>query len=170
MLQRIIVTLMLAGLATVAAAETVYKWVDRSGQMHYTDLPPNEPGARILDIYEREQILATANGPAGQQDAGSQDGGASQDGADGVGDAGAGFDPAPGAGDDGAAAAAAAVQRDLDQARSEQCQKAQERYRTYIESRRLFRQTPDGKREYLTDAEISAARIQAKQDVDSYCQ
>ena len=28
---------------------------------------------------------------------------------------------------------------------------------------------PDGKREYLTDAELTAARIQAKKDMDDLC-
>ena len=36
-------------------------------------------------------------------------------------------------------------------------------------SRRLFRETPDGKREYLTDKELSDARARAKQAVDDYC-
>jgi hypothetical protein len=61
------------------------------------------------------------------------------------------------------------VQRDLDAVRSEQCKQAQERYKTYIESRRLFRETPDGKREYLSDAELSQARIEAKKEMDELC-
>ncbi len=70
---------------------------------------------------------------------------------------------------DPTASAAASVQRDVAQIRSEQCQQAQQQYKTYVESRRLYRQTADGKREYLTDAELTAARIQAKQDVDDLC-
>ena len=31
---------MIAGLSTVAVADTVYKWLDTSGQVHYTDRPP----------------------------------------------------------------------------------------------------------------------------------
>ena len=40
MLRSALIIIMLAGLATAAAADTVYKWVDGSGQVHYTDLPP----------------------------------------------------------------------------------------------------------------------------------
>jgi len=151
MLRRTIVTLMLAGLATVAAAETVYKWVDTSGQVHYTDLPPTESGSRILGVYERERIISGEDEPGDQ------------------GDANATYDSGPALEENASNAAATAVQRDLDQARSEQCKQAQERYKTYIESRRLYRETADGKREYLTDAELAAARIEARKAVDEFC-
>lgn len=151
MLRRTLITIMLAGLATVAAAESVYKWVDSSGQMHYTDRPPTESGAKLLGVFEREQMLA----------AGEETGGG--DTQSNTYDAGPALEEAQGN------QAAAAVQRDLDQARSEQCKQAQERYKTYIESRRLYRETADGKREYLTDAELAAARIEARKAVDDLC-
>ena len=44
----------MAGIGAVAAAETVYKWVDGSGQVHYTDLPPRQSDARILGVYQQE--------------------------------------------------------------------------------------------------------------------
>lgn len=151
MLRSTLITLMLAGLATVAAADTVYKWVDTGGQVHYTDLPPDQPGAKLLGVFEREQILS-----------GEEAGG--EDTASNTYDAGPALEEAQGD------QAAATVQRDLDQVRSEQCKQAQERYKTYIESRRLYRETTDGKREYLTDAELAAARIEAKKEVDDLCQ
>ena len=155
MLRRAIVTLMLAGLATVAAADVVYKWVDAAGQVHYSDLPPEEAGARLLGVFDRT-LLPQAAEP--QEDA---------DDADDAGGAEGGSAAADDA--DPTASAAASVQRDVAQIRSRQCQQAQEQYKTYVESRRLYRQTADGKREYLTDAELTAARIQAKQDVDDLC-
>ena len=39
----------------------------------------------------------------------------------------------------------------------------------HADARRLFRETPDGKRGYLTDQELTLARARAKQDVDDYC-
>lgn len=152
MLRRTLITIMLASLATVAAAETVYKWVDASGQVHYTDRPPTESGARLLGVFEREQILAGAEETGGEDTApNTYDAGPALEGAQGD-------------------QAAAAVQRDVDQARSGQCKQAQERYKTYVESRRLYRETADGKREYLTDAELAAARIEARKAVDDLCQ
>src|SRR5688572_10138024 len=51
---RVLAALVMAGIGAVAAAETVYKWVDRSGQVHYTDLPPRQADARILGVYQQE--------------------------------------------------------------------------------------------------------------------
>jgi hypothetical protein len=152
MLRRAIVTLMLAGLATVAAADVVYKWVDTTGQVHYSDLPPEEAGARLLGVFDRTLLPQAAEPQDDADDAGGAEGGS------------AAADDA-----DPTASAAASVQRDVAQIRSRQCQQAQEQYKTYVESRRLYRQTADGKREYLTDDELTAARIQAKQDVDDLC-
>ena len=152
MLRRTLITIMLAGLATVAAAESVYKWVDASGQVHYTDRPPTESGAKLLGVFEREQMMATGEETGGEAAPSNTY------------DAGPALEEAQGD------KAAAAVQRDVDQVRSEQCKQAQERYKTYIESRRLYRETADGKREYLTDAELAAARIEAKKAVDDLCQ
>lgn len=151
MLRSALIILMLAGLATAAAADTVYKWVDSGGQVHYTDLPPDQPGAKLLGVFERDMVLT------GEEEGSAEDAG--QDF----------YESSPPTEEEATADATAAVQRDLDAVRSEQCKQAQERYKTYIESRRLYRETADGKREYLTDAELSAARIQAKKDVDEFC-
>jgi hypothetical protein len=151
MLRSTLITLMLAGIATVAAADTVYKWVDSGGQVHYTDLPPDEPGARLIGVFERDMVI-----PA------EEEGGAGETGPDF-------YESSPPTDEEATADAAAAVQRDLDAVRSDQCKQAQERYKTYIESRRLYRETPDGKREYLSDAELSQARVEAKKEVDEFC-
>ena len=148
MLRRAIVTLMLAGFATIAAADIVYKWVDATGQIHYSDLPPTEAGAKLLGTYQRDLLPEAMD----QTDDG----------------AGTLPDSSP-PGDEPSAADAAAVRRDVAQARAEQCKIAQAQYKTYVESRRLYRQTADGKREYLTDAELTAARLQAKKDMDELC-
>ena len=54
MLARILLTLVLAGLTAVAGAETIYKWMDSSGQIHYTDLPPRQADAKLLGVYDRQ--------------------------------------------------------------------------------------------------------------------
>jgi hypothetical protein len=149
-----LVTLVLAGLATSAAGETVYKWVDARGQIHYSDLPPREPGARVL---------ATINRAVGFAD--------EEDGEDAAG-APPPPPPSPAFQDmdsDGDARAAAAVQRDVAAQRAEMCKQAQERYTQYIQSQRLFRTTPDGQRQYLSEAELTQARVDAKKAVDEYC-
>jgi len=164
MLRKAVVTLMLAGLVTVAGAETVYKWMDSGGQVHYTDRPPVDPGARVLAVYEE----GLASDEEEDADSGATDDGGADFAEPGPGSAG---DASPG--DLGlprpSAETVAAVQQDVEQVRAEQCQKARERYRTYVESQRLYRETPNGGRAYLSDAELAEARVRAKQAVDEYC-
>lgn len=154
--------LLMAGVAAVAAAETVYKWVDGSGQIHYTDVPPRQSDARILGVYQKEA------GTIDEEESGD-DAGEGSDGYDSesppAADSAAPGTPEP----PPSAAAKAASQADTAKAQAQQCQEAKERYQRYIESRRLYRETPDGKREYLTDQELTEARARAKQTVDDYC-
>ena len=155
---RVMCAVLLAGVAAVAGAETVYKWVDTAGQVHYTDLPPRQAGARILGVY--------------QQEAGTIDEGESDDYSD-QGETGEPPDtgsespstPEPPVSQE----AMAAAEADAEKAKVEQCKAAQDRYQRYVDSRRLFRETPDGKRVYLTDKELTEARARAKQAVDDYC-
>ena len=158
-ISRVFAALIMAGIAAVAAAETVYKWVDGAGQVHYTDLPPRQGDAEILGVY--------------QQESGSVD------------DEGAGDDYSEEGDDSGSTPDASTEARAHPSRRfptrrwrpRKRCgkgqgravQEAQERYQRYIESRRLFRETADGKREYLTDKELTDARARAKQAVDDYC-
>ena len=154
--------LLMAGVAAVAGAETVYKWVDGSGQIHYTDIPPRQSDARILGVYQKEA------GTIDEEESGD-DYGEGSDGDD-SGSAPEADSAAPGRPEPPPSAAAkAASQADTAKAQAQQCQEAKERYQRYIESRRLYRETPDGKREYLTDQELTEARARAKQTVDDYC-
>lgn len=155
MLHKILIGLLMAGLAAMVTAETVYKWVDRSGQVHYTDLPPRQADARILGVYQQE---------AGVVEGESEGGDEGDDEPDGATMAQSGT-PEPPVSDD----AMAAAEADAAKAQVEQCKAAQDRYQRYIESRRLFRETPDGKREYLTDQELTEARARARQAVTDYC-
>jgi len=155
MLKRTLLTFMLAAVATVAAGETVYKWVDTRGQVHYTDRPPTEGGARVLSVFERSIGFADEEDDQDRATPPPTESFAAADESD------------PGT---GSAAAAAAVQRDLAAVRRDQCKQAQERYQQYIQSQRLFRQDADGQRVYLSDAELTQARVEARQAVDEYCQ
>ena len=156
MLHKILIGLLMAGLTLVATAETVYKWVDGAGQIHYTDLPPRQSDAKILSV---------SHGPSNISDDESPDGG---DYSDGNGDESATpsgtSTPEPPVSE----ATMAAAQDDAARAKVEQCKQAQDRYQRYIDSRRLFREE-DGKRVYLSAQELTEARGRAKQAVDDYC-
>jgi hypothetical protein len=151
--------ILLAGVAAGATAETVYKWVDSAGQIHYTDLPPRQGDAKILGVYQQEAGIVEE----GDSDDYSQEG--YDSGNAPAPQPGATQTPEPPVSDE----AMAASQADAAKAKVEQCKAAQDRYQRYIDSRRLFRETADGKRVYLTDQELTEARARAKQAVDDYC-
>ena len=155
---RILAALVMAGIGTVAAAETVYKWVDGAGQVHFTDLPPRAGDAKILGIYQQES--------GSVEDSSGDD--YTEDGDEGDDEPEASETPDTGE-PPVSDAARAAAESDTAKARVEQCKSAQDRYQRYLESRRLFRETPDGKREYLTDKELTEAIAHARQAVDDYC-
>ena len=158
MLNKILMVLLMAGLTVVASAETVYKWVDGAGQIHYTDLPPKQTDARILSV---------SHGPSSMSDEEGSDEGdyGDENGDDAAANAASGTStPEPPVSQQ----ALAAAQDDAARAKVEQCKQAQDRYQKYIESRRLFREE-GGKRVYLTDQELTEARARAKQAVDDYC-
>ena len=162
----VVCAVLLAGVTAMAGAETVYKWVDGSGQIHYTDLPPRQADARILGVYQKEAgtIDEEESGEESGDDAGDDSGDESD--SDSSSDQGSGAastsEPPP------SQAAVAAAAADAEKAKVEQCKAAQDRYQRYIDSRRLFREV-EGKRIYLTDAELTAARASAKQAVIDYC-
>lgn len=158
MIRKLVIALALAGLASVAAAATVYKWMDAEGQVHYTDRPPRAGDAKIIAVYEKGSL----------EDEGGGDAAAT------AGDESPPADETASAAQDEEQAAASqaqvnAVNADVAKARAENCKKATERYNSYVTSQRLFRTGPDGQRQYLTDAELSLARVSAKKDMDLFC-
>jgi hypothetical protein len=52
---------------------------------------------------------------------------------------------------------------------AKRCADARRRYEVAMNSSRLYEQQPDGERRYLTSEEIDAARINAKQTMDTFC-
>lgn len=159
-IQKVLLASLLAGLAAVAGAETVYKWIDSSGQVHFTDLPPRQGDAKILGVYQQESGMS--------DDDGSDSGGYSEEGDSSTQrspQSGEATTPEPPVSEE----AMASAEADAAKAKVEQCKASQDRYQRYLDSRRLFRETADGKREYLTDQQLTEARARAKQAVDDYC-
>lgn len=158
MLHKILVGFLMAGVTLVATAETVYKWIDGAGQVHYTDLPPKQADAKILSVSHG---LSSMSEEEGLDNGGYGD----ENGDDAAAAAASGTStPEPPV----SQAALAAAQDDAARVKVEQCKAAQDRYQRYIESRRLFREE-GGKRVYLSDQELTEARARAKQAVDDYC-
>jgi len=158
MWQKFTVALLMAGLTVVASADNYYKWSDDHGQIHYSDLPPSQPGAKILGIFNKESSVIDEETGDDQGDNADNDNGPTV--------LPSGNDTSEPPVDN---EAMAAVQKDVSNAKAKQCKEAQDRYQRYVESRRLFRETKDGKREYLTDQQLAEARVHAKQAVDESC-
>lgn len=156
MMRRFGLALALCSLAaTTAVAGTVYKWADRQGQIHYTDRPPRGDAKLLAVIHE-------ATGAADDQ----TDSGTSPDESGNAADSGATDDA--GADEGVSAAMKKSVEDDVAKTRTEQCTKAKERYQTYVNSVRVYREK-DGKREYLNQKELEQARLQAAKNVETYC-
>lgn len=62
-----------------------------------------------------------------------------------------------------------AVQKDMAQARTEECKKARDAYQQSLTARRIYRTNKDGEREYLSDTEADQLRMNAKLNMDQSC-
>ena len=133
-----------------AAAGDVYKFKDDKGNVLYTDKPSTLPAER-LNIQSQKTDVVAAQTRAQEELKRLQDA-------------------------DKAEAAAATQNREKQQSaqqtassNADACTKAKQRYESYTSSQRLYEQTADGQRRYLTDQELDAARASAKASMDVMC-
>jgi hypothetical protein len=136
----------------VVHAGDVYKYVDERGTTLYTDKPI--PGAVLVstgtqrppEVSERSYAANQASTNARLATSNERIATTQSD-----------------------ARVAANVARDLEASRAERCKKAREAYQSAINSQRLYRQTADGKREYLNDAELAQQRVDSAKAVEAIC-
>jgi hypothetical protein len=136
----------------MARAGDVYKYVDERGVTLYTDKPI--PGAVLVSTGTPRPADFTARNNAANQAATNAQLSASNDRI---------------ATTQGDARVAANVAKDIEASRLERCKQARDAYTKAINSQRLYRTTADGKREYLSDAELSDKRIEAAKAVEAIC-
>lgn len=147
-------TVMVAGLlllATGTLASEVYRTTDAQGRPIYTDKPASLPAERI-------GVKTSTTDPTEAQRRYDDE---MKQIADSV----------------AAAEAATAASADAQKAqelsaedRAKRCQDARQRYESYLTARRLYEPgSAEGERRYLSDAEIDAARADAKRLVDEFC-
>lgn len=131
-------------------SQAVYRSVDESGTVSYSDRPQGE---NVEEIFIA--VRSSANRPAPRQSAssGTQPQAAEQ------------ASQQPGQ----QAEAAGLTEEEIAQQRAENCRIATERLERYTVSHRLYRNLPNGEREYLSDAEIDDARATAAADVEEWC-
>ncbi len=137
-------------LAAGAQAGDVYVTKDAQGRVIYTDTPQTIPAQKV-------GISSTSTDPATVQQRYTEqmERYAAEDAAEQK---------------DAAAAAEASKAKQLTaEDKAKRCADARQRYQAYTDSYRLYEQTPDGQRRYLTSEEIDAARAGAKQVMDQFC-
>ena len=139
-------SLVVAPSAAQQSAGSVYKWTDPQGHVHYSDKPPPSD-AKVVALEQRGMAPA---GPRPRPAAPAQEASPNTPPADLNGLKGA-------------------VADDIHKVNDEQCKAAQERYQNDIRSRRIYRNGPDNQRIYLNDTELENERLEARRDVNTYC-
>ena len=146
--------IVIAGVLFSAAAQggDVWKYVDDRGNTLYTDKPI--PGAvRVATGSQRppevsQQAYATQQAASNRTLADSN-----QRIANGQSDQ----------------RMAATVAKDLEASRAARCKQARDHYQSTIQSRRMYNEGKDGKRTFLSEAELSQQRVEAAKQVESIC-
>lgn len=129
--------------ASMLHAAEVFRYVDENGNVAYSDRPVGENPESIV-ITTTAPVVPPSAAPAQQAEAATPEETVER----------LRRDPTP---------------EERAEDRAANCTIARQRVETYSISRRLFRELPDGEREYLSDAEIDAARAGAAADVEEWC-
>ena len=148
MLRKLAIAIVFGGV-TAAAQADVYRVVDGQGHVQYTDRW--EPGAELVKVDKNRpnpDATVTRQSTERSKIAASNERIASQQADQNT---------------------TKSVQADVAKTREEQCKQAKERYQKAIQARRIFRSGKDGQKEYISDADADAYRIQARKDMDSVC-
>jgi hypothetical protein len=151
MRHKILIAVMAGLLSVVAQAGNVYKYVDPHGNTLYTDKPI--PGAVLVRTGDPKPPEAQAQSYAAQQAAQNSNLAASNQRI---------------AENQSDSRVAADVAKDLANSRIERCKQARAAYDKSIQSLRMYREK-DGKREYLSDAELTQQRVDARKSVETIC-
>jgi hypothetical protein len=148
---RKIITFTVASLMMASAfgAGEVYRWRGADGAWHYSDQP--RPGAELVrGTGARTEVVAQT--PAQQDSAPASDTLVN--------------DPAPLPVSD---AVAEEVRATADALKAEQCKQFEAAYQEALKARSIYRTDEQGKRVYLTSAEMDRARLEARAARDLAC-
>ena len=137
-----------------ADSQTVYRAVDELGNPAFTDRPEEYDAAEAVLIAVAASPTRKRVAPPTGAAASSEDG-ENKSVAEQIREQHAAED--------------AAEQARQDDVKAQNCDRATKRFDKYKSARRLFRQTDDGEREYLSDDETDAARNEAASSVDRWC-
>ena len=145
---RIIACALAVFVATVVHGAEVYRSTDANGTVVYSDRPQDNRSVYIYIPTPGSSAAAQRPVVAGQPGAPGQT-----------------VEPPLVA--DGAPVPRSQQERNAE--RAQNCTVARQRLQTYTVSRRLYRELPNGEREYLSDDQIDEARARAAADVETWC-
>ena len=146
---RYFITLLLLSLPLTAAPADVYRSIDAQGHVQYSDTP--SPGA----------VLVSTADVTGGADATSDDASAAKQA----------IDKAANQASEQLAQedAQRAVEKDTAAAHAAQCKQAQDVYQKSITARRLYTVDANGNRQYMSDQQADAQRVQYRMAMQAAC-
>jgi hypothetical protein len=136
-------------LSLLIGAGEVYRWKDPNGIWHYSDQP--QPGAELVKSARLPSATPGGSSPSPP--------------------------PPPAAREDGpppplpalTPQVASQVRQEAASAKAEQCKKAETGYQQAVQARRMYKTDDKGNRVFLNEAELDAARLQARSARDLAC-
>jgi hypothetical protein len=149
MFRTLLIGLVMTSAAAVSHAADVYRYVDPQGGVHYTDTWV--PGSTLIKVDHHQK--------GAESDAAAQ---RTQQNKSVIAGERASVEVAR-------ANDQRAVQADVTQAREQQCKQAQDNYTKAIQSRRIYKSDKDGERDYLSDTDADAYRLQLRTEMQAAC-
>ena len=130
-----------------AAVAQLYKSVDKNGRVIYTDQPPANADAKVINIPKSVTDAPSASKSYVAQDKENEK-------------------KKKEAGDKAAKAGDPAKKAQEDQAR---CAQAKSAYQMYADGGRIFKNNEKGERAFLSDSEIESERARSRREMDEAC-
>ena len=144
-------------LASSSFASEIYRYTDEDGNVHYGDRPTGAPTEERLAIASARTDSDAARAYMEQRYALNQ---AAEEP-----EAQSTIPEEVVEEEEMTRADRAAEARD----RAQKCQQYRDRLETFVSSRRLYRETDDGEREYLEEGEVQEARDRVQELINEYC-
>lgn len=154
MIRKCLVMIFSMVLSTAVLASDVYKWIDATGEAHYTDrvdtIPPGAAYEKV-PVESRRTNTARVNAQRDDNIALERERRFRRED------------------NREEAAEERNDERDVRAERQANCEKARKQYDDVHNFRRLYRPSADGGREYLSSDETDQVRARAQQAVDEWC-
>lgn len=136
-------------IATSAHAGKIYKWTDKSGEVHYTQTPPPDMHSQEMKISPAAPQSSEPSKTDSQKTAAKEKNGKTTA--------------------KGQAQKQAAVEKKNEEIRKENCKRANKRFRTINAGGRLYDVNEKGERVYWDDDKRASELSDAQQSVEKWC-